>query len=109
MVLSLTSLRTLVTATASWASSTVHLQSLLLLAVVSSDKKGDVYNVLWVLVFGFATLNILSLVAKRFEPDRTRLSFGELLAIMVVVVSVLLLIWEMLYLFKILPIKLAPR
>lgn len=109
MVLSLTSLRTLVTATASWASIAAHVQPLLLLALLSSDKKGDVYNVLWVLVFGFATLNILSLVAKRFEPDRTRLSFGELLAIMVVVVSVLLLIWEMLYLFKILPIKLAPR
>jgi hypothetical protein len=74
-----------------------------------SAKKGDVYNILWALVFGFATINILSLVGRRFDPDRTRLNFGELLAILVVVVSVLLLGWEMLFLFKILPIKLQPR
>ena len=74
-----------------------------------SDKKGDIYNILWALVFGFATLNILALVTRRFEPGRSRLSFGETLAIMVVVVSVFLLGWEMLYLFKVLPIKLHPR
>ena len=74
-----------------------------------SEKKGDVYNILWALVFGFATLNILGLVARRFEPDRTRLNFGEVLAIMVVLVSVLLLCWEMLFLIHILPIKLQPR
>ena len=73
------------------------------------EKKGDVYNVLWVLVFAFATLNILGLVARRLEPSHTLLSFGEMVAIMVVAVSVLLLGWEMLYLFKILPIKLEPR
>jgi hypothetical protein len=72
------------------------------------SKRTDVYNILWVLVFGFATLNILGLVARKFEPERSRLSFGESLAIMVVVVSVLLLGWEMLYFFKILPIKLHP-
>lgn len=71
-----------------------------------SSKKADVYNILWALVFGFATLNILSLVAKRFDPDRNRMSFGEILAVMTVVVSVVLLGWEMLYLFKILPIRL---
>lgn len=71
-----------------------------------SSKKGDVYNILWTLVFGFATLNILSLVAKRFDPDRNRMSFGEIMAVMTVVVSVLLLGWEMLYLFKILPLRL---
>ena len=71
-----------------------------------SDKKTDVYNILWVLVFGFATLNILSLVGKRYEPNRSRLSFGESIAIMVVVTSVLLLGWEMLNLFKIFPLKL---
>ena len=86
-----------------------QLRWLLLIAFQYSDKKGDVYNILWALVFGFATLNILGLVARRFEPDRTRLNFGEMLAIMVVVVSVFLLGWEMLYLFKILPIKLQPR
>ena len=73
------------------------------------DKKSDVYNILWVLVFGFATLNILTLGARRFDPNRNRLNFGEILAVLVVVVSVFLLGWEMLYLFKVFPIKLRPR
>ena len=61
-------------------------------------------------MFGFATLNILGLVARRFEPRRGgSLNFGELLAITVVLVSIILLGWEMLYLFHILPIKLEPR
>ncbi len=78
-------------------------------AAEDASKRGDVYNILWVLVFGFATLNILGLVARKFEPaQRNRLTFGESLAIMVVVVSVLLLGWELLYWFKILPIKLKP-
>ena len=82
----------------------------LLLALWQFDnKKSDVYNILWALVFGFATINILSLVGRRLDPDRSRLNFGELLAVLVVVVSVLLLGWEMLFLFKILPIKLEPR
>jgi len=72
----------------------------------SSDKKGDLYNVLWTLVFGFATLNILSLVVKRFEPSNNRMSFGEILAVGTVIVAVFLLGWEMLYLFKVLPIRL---
>jgi hypothetical protein len=75
----------------------------------SSDKRGDVYNILWTLVFGFATLNILSLVAKRFEPQHNRMSFGEILAVGTVIVAVFLLGWEMLYLFKVFPIKLSPR
>lgn len=73
------------------------------------DKSSGIYNILWAVVFGFATINILGLVAKRFEPTRTRLSFGEILAIMVVVVSAGLLCWEMLYIFHVLPIKLEPR
>jgi hypothetical protein len=72
-------------------------------------RKGDVFNVLWVLVFGFATLNILGLVARRFEPNRTRMSFGEMLAVLVVIVSFFLLAWEMLNLLHIFPIKLRPR
>ncbi len=60
-------------------------------------------------MFAFATLNILSLGARHFDADRRGLSFGELLAILVVVVSVLLLTWEMLYVFHILPIQLQPR
>ena len=66
----------------------------------------DAYNVLWAVVFGFATLNILSLAARRFEPTRRGLSFGELLAVMVVLMAVVLLGWEMLNLFHIFPIKL---
>lgn len=73
------------------------------------DKRNGIYNILWALVFGFATLNIIGLVAKRFEPTRRGLNLGELLAVMVVVVSLLLLGWEMLYLFKVFPIRLGPR
>jgi hypothetical protein len=73
----------------------------------SSSKKGDAYNLLWALVFGFATLNILSLVAKRFDPDRNRMTFGEIMAVLTVIAAVVLLGWEMLYLFKILPIRLS--
>jgi|SRR5580765_6088921 len=71
--------------------------------------RDEIYNVLWALVFAFATLNILSLGARHFEADRKGLSFGEVLAILVVVVSVIMLGWEMLNLFKIFPIRLAPR
>lgn len=81
--------------------------ALFALMLFESSKKGDAYNILWAVVFGFATLNILSLVAKRFEPNPNRMTFGEVLAIMTVVVAVILLGWEMLYLFKILPIRLG--
>jgi CHASE2 domain-containing sensor protein len=77
------------------------------LLAASFSKRGDVYNILWILVFAFATINILGLVARRFEPERSRLSLGETFAVLVVVVSVLLLAWEMLYLFKVLPIQLS--
>ena len=70
--------------------------------------RDEIYNILWALVFGFATLNILSLGARRFEQSRN-LNFGEILAILVVVVSIVLLGWEMLYLFHVLPIKLEAR
>ena len=72
-------------------------------------KKGDVYDVLWILVFGFATINIISLGLRRFDPNTNRLNFGELLAVLVVIVSMFLLGWEMLILFKVFPIKLKPR
>jgi hypothetical protein len=77
------------------------------IALFESSKKGDAYNILWALVFGFATLNILSLVAKRFEPHPNRMTFGEIMAILTVVAAIFLLGWEMLYLFKILPIRLG--
>lgn len=94
--------------------SIVALQSLLLCMLQFSDsqysgKKDNVYNILWVLVFGFATLNILGLVARRFEPRRSNLQFGEMLAITVTVVSVILLGWEMLSIFHIFPIKIQPH
>jgi hypothetical protein len=69
----------------------------------------EMYNVLWALVFGFATLNILGLGARRFEQEKGGLNFGEILAILVVLVSIVLLGWELLYTFNILPIRLAPQ
>jgi cytosine/uracil/thiamine/allantoin permease len=72
-----------------------------------ASKKTSVFNMLWALVFGFATLNILGLVLRRFEPRRSGLNFGELLAIAVVILSVLLLGLEMLGVFHILPIRLT--
>jgi len=71
-----------------------------------SVHRNDVYNVLWAVVFGFATLNILSLAARRFEPNRRGLTFGELMAVMVVLLSIFLLGWELLSVFRIFPIKL---
>src|SRR5690242_18116829 len=91
------------------AATLFRVQAGLLLILQYGEKKSSVYNILWALVFGFATLNILGLVARRFDPDRNRLNFGEILAITVVIASILLLAWEMLYLFKILPIKLQPE
>lgn len=75
-------------------------------ALFYRGTKEDVYNILWAVVFGFATLNILSLAARRYEPTRRGLSFGELMAVMVVIISVILLALEMLNLFHIFPIKL---
>ena len=109
MLWSLTSLLTSLPVPASWLESVIRFQFLFAILFEDADKKGDIYNILWALVFGFATLNILGLVARRFEPDRSRLSFGETIAIMVVMVSIVLLGWEMLNLFKIFPIKLRPH
>lgn len=81
---------------------------LALIFIVFSRRGAEenVYSILWAVVFGFATLNILSLAAKHFEPGRRGLSFGELLAVLVVVISIFLLGWEMLSVFHIFPIKL---
>lgn len=75
-------------------------------AVFYRGSADDVYNILWAVVFGFATLNILGLAARRMEPSRRGLSFGELLAVIVVVLSIFLLGWEILTLLHIFPIKL---
>jgi hypothetical protein len=113
MVPSLTTALARVTSRSWLGPSLVGLQSVLVFALQFSDrlssKKGNVYDILWVLVFGFATLNILGLVARRFEPRRSSLNFGEMLAITVTVVSVILLGLEMLSLFHIFPIKIQPR
>jgi len=69
-------------------------------------SSADVYNVLWAVVFGFATLNILSLASRHLEPRRRGLNFGEVLAVTVVLLSVFLLGWELLGIFHIFPIKL---
>jgi len=71
-----------------------------------SDRRSDVYHILWAVVFGFATLNILSLAARRFEPNRRGLTFGELMAVLIVLLSIFLLGWELLGMFHIFPIKL---
>lgn len=70
------------------------------------SRGNDVYNILWAVVFGFATLNILSLAARRFEPNRRGLTFGELMAVLIVLLSIFLLGWELLGVFHIFPIKL---
>lgn len=75
-------------------------------AIFYRGARQDVYNILWAVVFGFATLNILTLAGRRMEPSRRGLNFGELMAVMVVVLSVVLLAWEMLHVFHIFPIKL---
>ena len=88
-----------------WRAQSGLVASLLLLERASS-RRNDVYNILWAVVFGFATLNILSLAARRFEPNRRGLTFGELMAVLVVLLSIFLLGWELLGVFHIFPIKL---
>jgi hypothetical protein len=109
MLVSGSAARTLVRVVAGPGRAIFQLQLLAAAILQYSEKKGDVYNILWALVFGFATINILGLVTKRLEPSRTRMNFGETLAIMVVVVSVFLLGWEMLYVFHVFPIQLQPH
>jgi hypothetical protein len=75
-------------------------------AIFYRGSRQDVYNVLWSVVFGFATLNILGLAARRMEPGKRGMSFGEILAVMVVLIAVFLLGWEMLNMFHIFPIRL---
>lgn len=71
-----------------------------------TSRRSDVYNILWAVVFGFATLNILTLAARRFEPNRRGLTFGELMAVLVVLLSIFLLGWELLGVFHVFPIRL---
>jgi hypothetical protein len=88
----------------------LRVQSVLAATLFLSERlskgRNDIYNILWAVVFGFATLNILTLAARRFEPNRRGLTFGELMAVLVVVLSIFLLGWELLGLVHIFPIKL---
>jgi hypothetical protein len=72
----------------------------------SSEKRDDLFNILWALVFGFASINILSLVVKRFDSKRKGMTFGEILAVLVLIAAGGMLILELLYMFHVLPIKL---
>jgi hypothetical protein len=92
-----------------WIANGFPLHAAMLVVFQSADKQEGVYDILWAVVFGFATLNIVGLALRRFETTGNRLNLGEVLAIMVVGVSVILLGWEMLYVLKILPFKLEPR
>jgi len=92
----------------------LHAAALLLLEYFQfsdlfSETKASMYNVLWALVFGFATLNILGLAFRRFDTRKMGLNFGEILAILVVVFSILLFGSEIIGLLHILPIQLTPR
>ena len=78
------------------------------ITVFYRESRQDVYNILWAVVFGFATLNIISLAARRLEPNRRGMTFGELMAVGVVLLSIALLGWEMLSTFHIFPFKLRP-
>jgi hypothetical protein len=82
-----------------------------LLAWQLASKRNEFYNILWMLVFGFATLNILALVTRSLDPSgrRRRMAIGEILAVLVVLTCLGLLASEMLSLFHIFPIKLSPR
>lgn len=83
-------------------------QSALVASIVllgSQSGRNSVYNILWAVVFGVATLNILSLAARRFEPNRRGMTFGELMAVLIVLLSIFLLGWELLSVFHIFPIK----
>lgn len=88
-----------------WQAQSMVVAALVLMAR-HANRRDDVYNILWAVVFGFATLNILSLAARRFEPNRRGLTFGELMAVLVVFLAIFLLGWELLSVFHIFPIKL---
>jgi hypothetical protein len=70
------------------------------------NAESNVFSIFIAVVFGFSTLNILALVTRRYEARYRNFSFGEILALTAMVVSVILLSWELLYSFHIFPIKL---
>ena len=72
----------------------------------STNAESHVFSILIALVFGFSTLNILALVTKRYEARHRDFSFGEILAVTAMFLSVILLGWEMLHVYHIFPIQL---
>jgi hypothetical protein len=70
-----------------------------------ASNQQDVFSILWILVFGFATLNILGIASRQHEPSKRRMNFGELLAVLTVLVAVALLGWEILGMMHIFPLK----
>lgn len=89
-----------------WMSLQSALAATAILLERHSSRRDDVYDILWAVVFGFATLNILNLAARRFEPNRRGMTFGELMAVLIVLLSIFLLGWELLSVFHIFPIRL---
>lgn len=75
------------------------------IAVFYRAPRQNLYNMLWAVLFGFATLNIIGLAARR-SGSRRGLSFGEILAVLTVLFSIFLLAWEMLNMFHIFPLRL---
>ena len=88
---------------ASWPASQAMITAAMLLR--HESRQSDLYTMLWMAVFGFATLNIVNLAARRFEPSHRGLTFGELMAVLIVLLSVFLLGWELLGMLHIFPIK----
>lgn len=76
------------------------------LLLLRPNTNENLFNILWIVVFGFATLNILGMAARQYNPNRRGLNFGEIMAVLIVALAVVLLGWEMLNLFHIFPIKL---
>jgi hypothetical protein len=74
-------------------------------ALFLGEYFGNIYNILIAAVFGFSSLSVLGLATSRAAPRRG-LTFGEILAVTAVFVSIGLWGWEMLQLYHIFPIKL---
>ena len=64
------------------------------------------HDLMWIIVFGFATVNIMGLGARHLDPRHKRRYLGEIMAVMVVLGSVMLFSWETFNLLGIFPIKL---
>lgn len=86
-----------------WLGSELAVAAAMLLR--NENRESDLYTILWAAVFGFATLNIVNLAARRSEPSHRGLTFGELMAVLIVLLSIFLLGWELLGMLHIFPIK----